>query len=234
MGLGLALGLLAQLTSGLGGADRVRADDRLDPERVPDPALLLDTAEGDVTVRLTELGQGPYVVVPVFTHCRAVCSRVARALKSAWEGVGPEGIPAEVVLVSFDPEDTRADMAHFRDVFGLPRSWHLATVEREEGLRFFSQLGFQWRTLAKRQFDHSGKIFVLTEGLRIASILGPERLTAERLRADVAAAATGASLARRVGTHWVGFFGVGVILLTLTVAVTWDRIRSRRQVSSLP
>jgi hypothetical protein len=109
----------------------------------------------------------------------------------------------------------------------------MATVEREEGLRFFASLGFRWRTLARRQFDHSGKIFVITDELRIASVLGPEQLTPERLGAEVMAARTGASLARRIGTHWLGFFGVGAILLTLLVAVTWDRIRSRRQVAAV-
>lgn len=196
---------------------------------VPDPALMLDTAANGETVLLTEIGPGPYVLVPIFTRCRAVCSLVAQALQSAWGENGPDGVSARIVLVSFDPEDTQADMAHFRELFRLPRSWQLATVEREEGLRLFSSLGFRWRTLTARQFDHSGKIFVLTEDLQIASVLGPEQLTAERLAAEVVAAGSGASLARRIGTHWLGFFGVGVILLTLVVAVTWDRIRSRRR-----
>jgi dolichyl-phosphate-mannose--protein O-mannosyl transferase len=64
--------------------------------------------------------------------------------------------------------------------------------------------------------------------------LGPDQLTAERLGAEVAGATSGASLARRVGTHWVGFFGVGVVLLTLVVAVAWDRVRSRRRAASVP
>jgi cytochrome oxidase Cu insertion factor (SCO1/SenC/PrrC family) len=199
---------------------------------VSDPALMLDTAGAGATVRLTELGEGPYLVVPIFTRCRAVCTLLAKSLKSSWGADGPGDASAQIVLVSFDPEDTQADMAHFRELFDLPPTWRLATLEREEGLRFFSELGFQWRTLSKRQFDHSGKVFVLTDDLRIASILGPEQLTAERMGAEVVAAATGASLARRVGTHWIGFFGVGAILLLLVVAVTWDRMRSRRRVAS--
>jgi cytochrome oxidase Cu insertion factor (SCO1/SenC/PrrC family) len=205
-----------------------RADDLPNPEGIHDPALMLDSVQEGATVKLTDLGEGPYVVAPIFTRCRTVCNVLAKALKSAWESGGPEGTAAQVILVSFDPEDTQADMAHFREVFELPPSWHLATLEREEGLRFFSELGFQWRTLAKRQYDHSGKIFVLTDGLRIASVLGPDQVTAQRLGAEVAAAKTGASLARRIGTHWVGFFGVGVILLGLVVVVTWDKVRSAR------
>lgn len=197
--------------------------------RVPDPALRLDTAAPGAAVPLTELGGGPYIVAPIFTSCRAVCSREAQALHAAWGESGLEGASARVVLISFDPEDTQEDMAHFRELFDLPRSWYLATVEREEGLRFFSRLGFRWRTLSGRQFDHAGKVFVLTEDLRIAAVLGPDQLTSERLEAEVTAARSGASLARRIGTHWMGFFGVGVILLTLVVAVTWDRMRSRRR-----
>jgi cytochrome oxidase Cu insertion factor (SCO1/SenC/PrrC family) len=185
---------------------------------------------------MTELGEGPYVVAPIFTRCQGVCTVVAKRLKSAWGEAGeiarrrePGETAAQIVLVSFDPEDTPEDMARFRETFDLPASWRLATVGREEGLRFFSALGFEWRTLARRQFDHSGKVFVITGGLRIASVLGPDQLTTERLGAEVEAAKSGGSLARRLGTHWVGFFGVGIVLLGLVVAVTWDRMRSRRR-----
>jgi len=221
------------LTAALVWSSAAALPARADAEPIPDAALMLDTTEEGATVRLTELGEGPYVVVPIFTRCRAVCSLVAQALKSAWGENGPDGASARIVLVSFDPEDTQADMAHFRELFQLPRSWYLATVEREEGLRLFSSLGFRWRTLTARQFDHSGKIFVLNGELRIASVLGPDQLTPERLEAEVVAATTGASVARRIGTHWLGFFGVGVILLTLMVAVMWDRMRSRRRMVTL-
>lgn len=196
---------------------------------VDDPVLLLDTLDRGPGVRLTELGPGPYVVVPIFTSCRAVCSRVAKILKSAWEDQGPDGSRARIVLVSFDPRDTREDMAHFRELFDLPRAWYLATMEREDGLSFFSSLGFQWRTLTRRQFDHSGKIFVLDDELRISAVLGPDQLSSERLSAETQAAASGGALARRIGTHWVGFFGVGVVLLSLVVAVTWEKARWTKQ-----
>jgi cytochrome oxidase Cu insertion factor (SCO1/SenC/PrrC family) len=227
-----ALLLLALIAPGPGAAVPVHAADPAKPERATDPALLLDTAMPGDALPLTDLGEGPYVVVPIFTRCRAVCSTVAKTLKSAWGKDGPGGDAAPVVMVSFDPEDSQSDMARFRELFDLPPSWHLATVEREEGLRFFSSLGFQWRTLARRQFDHSGKIFVLTDDLRIASVLGPDQLTSERLEAELAAATSGASLTRLVGTHWIGFFGVGAILLTLAVAVIWERLRYRRQLAA--
>jgi cytochrome oxidase Cu insertion factor (SCO1/SenC/PrrC family) len=232
----LVAGLLAGLVWGAGAAAPARASDPKDGGRVPDPALTLDAAGDGATVRLTELGEGPYVVAPIFTRCRGVCTVVAKRLKSAWgergeigrrRAGGPGGASAQIVLVSFDPEDTPEDMARFRETFDLPASWRLATVGREEGLRFFSALGFEWRTLARRQFDHSGKVFVITDDLRIASVLGPDQLTTERLGAEVEAAKSGGSLARRLGTHWIGFFGVGIVLLGLVLAVTWDRVRSR-------
>jgi cytochrome oxidase Cu insertion factor (SCO1/SenC/PrrC family) len=192
-----------------------------------DPLLMLDTGENEARVRLTQLGPGPYIVAPIFTSCRAVCSTEAKALASAWGPHGPEGARASVVLASFDPEDTPADMAHFRELFELPASWHLATLEREEGLRFFSSLGFRWRTLAERQFEHAGKVFVLTGALKIAAVLGPEQLTTERLAAEVEAARSGPSLLRRIGTHWVGFFGVGSLVLLVLAFVTWDKLTDR-------
>jgi hypothetical protein len=97
----------------------------------------------------------------------------------------------------------------------------LAALEREEGLRFFASLGFQWRTLAERQFEHGGKVFVLTSTLKIAAVLGPERLAAE-----LEAARSRPSLAERIGTHWVGFFGVGSLALLVVVLVAWDKRRT--------
>ena len=224
----LVLALLPWFTVMAEEAESTWSSDLLEEDRLPDPGLMLDTAEEGAAVSLTGLGEGPYVVVPIFTRCRAVCSLVAKSLKSAWGESGPEDVSARIVLVSFDPEDTQADMAHFRDLFDLPSSWSMATMEREEGLRFFASLGFRWRTLARRQFDHSGKVFVLTDELRIASVLGPDQLTPGRLRAEVTAARSGASLARRIGTHWVGFFAVGVVLSLLVAAVTWDKLRADR------
>lgn len=232
LALALVLALVPSPGVGAGEDGPAWSGDLLERDGVPDAELMLDTAGGGTTVSLTGLGEGPYVVVPIFTRCREVCSLMAAALKSAWGESGPEGAAARIVLVSFDPEDTQADMAHFRELFDLPASWFLATIEREEGLRFFASLGFRWRTLARRQFDHAGKVFVLTDDLSIAAVLGPEQLTTKRLAAEVAAAGSGASLARRIGTHWLGFFGVGAILLTLVVAVTWEKIRSRRREGS--
>jgi cytochrome oxidase Cu insertion factor (SCO1/SenC/PrrC family) len=187
---------------------------------------LLGLGTGAAPVQLTGLGPGPYVVVPVFTHCRAVCSVEAKALASAWSRLGPEASGASVVLVSFDPADTPADMAHFRELFRLPASWHLAVLEREEGLRFFASLGFTWRTLGGRQFEHAGRVFVLTRALGIAAVLGPEQLTPDRLAAEIEAARSGPSLARRIGTHWIGFFGVGSLALLVVVLVTWEKLRA--------
>ena len=190
-----------------------------------DPGLYLDTEAGPV--RLSELGPGPYIVAPIFASCRTVCMTEARSLAAAWGASGPPDSPATVLLVSFDPEDEASDLAHFREMFDLPAAWHLARLEREEGLRFFEYLGFRWRTVSERRFDHAGKVFVLNPSLEVTATLGPDQLTAKRLSAEVRAASDGASIVRRLGTHWIGFFGVGSVLLLLLSLVAWERTRTR-------
>lgn len=177
---------------------------------------------------LLQQGPGPYIVVPVFASCRTVCSTESRALAAAWNQLDTrDRVP--VVLVSFDPADGPADMAHFRELFHLPAVWHLAVLEREEGLRFFASLGFRWRTVADRQFEHEGKVFVLTSTLKIAAVLGPDQLTPGRLAAEIEAARSGPSLVRRIGTHWVGFFGVSSLVILVIVLVAWDKLRSEQR-----
>lgn len=204
------------------------ASEREAPDRVPDVALLLDRAEAGRAPRLSELGPGPLLVLPVFTHCRSTCGLMVRRLQAAWGESGPAEARARVLVVSFDPQDTPGDLARFRTLYGLPAAWELAALEREEGLRFFTSLGFQWLTLQNRQFDHAGKLFVLTGDGRRSAVLGADQLTGERLAAELDAAAHGPSLARQIGTHWIGFFGVGIVLLGLTAALSWDHLRGPR------
>jgi cytochrome oxidase Cu insertion factor (SCO1/SenC/PrrC family) len=195
-------------------------------ERVYDAALLLATAGGSEAARLSELGERPLLILPVFTRCRTTCGLMVTRLRSAWGDVGPAGSRAQVLIVSFDSEDTREDLLSFREMYRLPGAWKLATLARDEGTRFFSSLAFQWLTLDDRQFDHAGKLYVLTGSRRIAAVLGPDQLTAERLGAEVDAALQGPSLARRIGSHWIGLFGVGIVISGLLAAVAWDRLRS--------
>jgi hypothetical protein len=210
------------------------ARDAAGPEPVPDAPLLLDPPEGRAVVRVSELGDRPLLLVPIFTRCRGVCGLMVERLGKAWGEAGPEGVQARVLLVSFDPEDTREDLRRFRALHRIPASWKLAVLEREEGLRFFGSLGFRWMSLEGRQFDHAGKLFVLTQARRIAAVLGPEQLTSERLRTEVEAAVHGPSLAHRIGTHWIGFFGVGLVLLGLVASVCWDRLRTGRVLTARP
>lgn len=193
---------------------------------VPDVPLLLDSTQHRTMTRLSDLGDGPILLMPIFTRCRAVCSLMAERLQTAWAVTDPEGLRAKVLLVSFDPQDTLEDLRRFRTLHRVPAAWKLAALEREEGLRFFASLGFRWMSLERRQFDHDGKLFILTHAGEVSAILGPEQLTTERLRAEVDAAIHGPSLARRLGTHWIGFFGVGMVLLGLVVSVYWDRLRT--------
>jgi cytochrome oxidase Cu insertion factor (SCO1/SenC/PrrC family) len=219
------LGLAAAVCGLLGSAWAAGARDL--PERVYDATLVLRSTEGGGGRRLSELGNGVCLLLPVYTRCRSTCELMATRLMAAWGDSGPADAPARVLLVSFDAQDTPEDLRHFSEIFRLPATWTLAVPAPNEGARLFASLGFQWLTLGGRQFDHAGKLFVLTPNWRVAAVLGPDQLSRDRLKAEVEAALHGPTLLRKIGSHWIGFFGVGLVLLLLVSALALDRLRSR-------
>jgi cytochrome c oxidase subunit 1 len=161
-------------------------------EPYPDEARYLDRAVPDVAVecspggalRLSQLwDERPLILAPVFANCAGVCSTFLHSLKAATESAGPPGGAYEVVVVSFDPEDTVRDLARFLrelDVAGNP-AWRFCTASSDGIGRLTRSIGFRFRRdEATGQFDHPAVLVGIDRG-RVARLLPGSPVDPRRL-----------------------------------------------------
>ena len=76
----------------------------------------------------------PVLVTMVFARCAGICSPFLSSLKSAADSVGGLGRDYRVVVLSFDPQDTPADMAVVAKHLGIQNDggWVFATSHPAE------------------------------------------------------------------------------------------------------
>jgi len=125
----------------------------------PLPALaVLD--EQDASRELRVIGAGaPRLLLPVFTRCTGTCPMTAVFLKQA---LAKADAPFRVVVFSFDPADTAADLRDFRQRFALPEEWAVVRSGDPGATKSFLD-GFEFRFMrAGEGFDHPNETFVLS------------------------------------------------------------------------
>jgi cytochrome oxidase Cu insertion factor (SCO1/SenC/PrrC family) len=138
------------------------------PGLVPRSLAVLDERD-----RQQDLGAGgePTLLLPIFTRCAGTCPLTAVALKHAMPGASAD---FRVVLLSFDPRDTAADLRHFRTRFDLPSEWLLVrSVDPAATRELFDDLDFPVMSSGEG-FNHADQTFVLSpKGLWAATLSGP-------------------------------------------------------------
>ncbi len=115
----------------------------------------------------------PVLLTLVFTRCAGICSPFLMSLKSAVDAIGGAGSDYRVVVLSFDPQDTPADMAALARHIGVShsRDWIFGTSNAAEIERIAQSTGFWFQWDAERgQFDHPAMLVGVREG-RIARLL---------------------------------------------------------------
>jgi len=190
------------------------------PGLVPRSLAVLD--EQDRRQNLGATGK-PTLLLPIFTGCAGTCPLTAVALKQAMRGAPMD---FRVVLLSFDPKDTAADLRHFRTRLDLPSEWLLVrSIDAAASRELFDELDFRVMSSGEG-FNHADQTFVLSpKGLWAATLSGPpsrDELISAHLRA-LAADDRGPS--RRLGAwlirpeSWIvlacGGFGVSLGALLL-------------------
>jgi protein SCO1/2 len=115
----------------------------------------------------------PVLLTLVFTRCAGICSPFLMSLKSAVDAIGGVGSDYRVVVLSFDPQDTPADMAALAKHIGVNGNsgWIFGTSTAVEIERVAQATGFwfQWDT-ERGQFDHPAML-VGVRADRIARLL---------------------------------------------------------------
>jgi protein SCO1 len=160
--------------------------------------------------RSTESWKGtPAIVVPIFTRCPLACPMIIGGVKRAAAKAKADAASYRVIVFSFDPRDTPADLHAFRERHHLPLAWTVASASPQDTHRLLDALGVRVAE-AKRTFVHPNVIVALTPELKpVKHLYGTEY--------DVDAALAVA----RGGTDWVGRYGafaLAALILAATLA----------------
>ena len=117
--------------------------------------------------RLSDFAGYPLVLLPVYTRCRTACVANADQLKKALAQSTADPTQFRVMLFSFDPGDTPAVLATYRQRENLPLGWSVGTASAQEVDALLDALGLQ-AAKAGSEFMHSNMVVFLDADLRIA------------------------------------------------------------------
>jgi len=183
----------------------------------------IDIVDDSGRVRSTAEWSGiPTILAPMYTRCPIACPLIASALK---RGVGQSSAAPStyrVVLFSFDPHDTPADLRRFREREGIPLAWTVATAANKgDARRILDAIGYRYGE-AGAYFTHPNEVIALTPDLKTAKALVGTTYGID----DLLAAARG-------GRDWIGRYG-GWILALLLLALLLSAIHLMTLVTARP
>ncbi len=129
-------------------------------------------------VRLSSFfGERPVLLALVYYQCPMLCTQVLNGVEMSLKAISfNPGRDFEVVVVSFDPNDTpelaAAKKRNYLRRYGRPdtaNGWHFLTGEPANIKALTDAAGFRYRwDAASRQFAHASGIFLLTPEGRIS------------------------------------------------------------------
>jgi protein SCO1 len=129
----------------------------------------------------------PVLLTMIFSRCARVCSPFLRSLNSAVSDAGGLGADYRVVVLSFDPQDTVADMQTMASELGLNTNpdWIFGVASPSDIRRLAAATGFwfQWDP-SSRQFDHPSLVATIDRG-RLVRLLAGASVPSASLREGV-------------------------------------------------
>lgn len=139
------------------------------------PNITLSDVEGS-TVQLSELWRRrPVIVTLVFERCFSICPFYLSSLKSAVAAVGGAGEDFDVLVVSFDPADTRESLQRLAERHRLRRQpgWIFALARPTEVRRLAESIGF-WIEGGEdgAPFDHPAMLAAIDRGTVVRLLVG--------------------------------------------------------------
>jgi protein SCO1/2 len=162
------------------------------------------------TRSLDSLQGAPTLLVPMYTRCPLACPTLVASLK---RGVAESAAPADsyrVVLFSFDPRDTPADLRAFREHQRVPLAWTVATARPADARRLMESIGFRW-TDAGGSIFHPNLVVALSPELKAAKYLFGTEFSGREIDAALSIA--------RGGHDWIGRWGAYGLAALLLLAV---------------
>jgi protein SCO1/2 len=157
----------------------------------------------------------PVVIAPLYTRCPLACPLIASALKRAAANANTLPSRYRVIIFSFDPRDTPADLRRFRERHQLPLNWTLATAKPDDIRRLTDSIGFRYATIPGG-FTHPKVVVALTPDLRTARYLFGTNYPAADFDAAISVA--------RGGTDWLTRYAgvaIAVLLFVCTLSIAY-------------
>jgi len=162
----------------------------------PNEELLINQAVPDIPVRtpqgalrLSRLWQSrPLLLTLVYTRCTGICVPFLRSLRAAVNRDGGPGRDYDIVVLSFDPRDTRADLDEAAEELHVRQQpgWTFATAAPADVERLSKAVLFWTRwDAASQQYDHPGLVLAIVHG-RVLRVLTGASVHPARFREMVA------------------------------------------------
>ncbi len=144
-------------------------ESRVVGKRVPGDAVFRD--ESGAPFQLVQLRTDGmrFLLAPLFTSCKHTCAAIAAGVKSALQGV-PEADRPQVVLLSFDPDDTAVGAAEFRKSQDLPKDWRILLGNSQNIALVLDVLDFHPIRSGEAGFLHPNAVFALDSTLQVRGI----------------------------------------------------------------
>ena len=112
----------------------------------------------------------PAILAPVYTRCPTACPLIVAGLKKALAASNARPGTYRVILFSFDPRDTPADLRRFREQHGIPIDWTIASAREPDIRALTDSIGFHYAQTGGG-FAHPNMIVGLTPQLRVSKVL---------------------------------------------------------------
>lgn len=173
------------------------------------PLPAIDIVDDTGGVRSTAEWTGiPTIIAPMYARCPVACPLIAGALKRGVAQSSAAPSTYRIVLFSFDPHDTPADLRHFREREGIPLAWTVAAAANKgDARRMLDAIGYHYGE-AGGYFTHPNEVIALTADLKTAKALVGTNYDID----DLLAAARG-------GRDWIGRYGGWMLALLLLVCL---------------
>lgn len=171
----------------------------------------IDVTDDNGRTRSTTEWRGiPTIVAPMYARCPIACPMIAEGLKKGFADSKTPPTSYRVVLFSFDPKDTPADLHRFRERHKIPLAWSIVSAKPGDARRLLDAIGYQYGD-ANGLFAHPNAVVALTPELKTAKFLFGTSYSGRDLDEALKVA--------RGGTDWIGKYGGWMFALLLLVCL---------------
>jgi len=188
--------------------------------RVPDGRFVDE--RGD-TLRLSDFAGTPLVLSPVFTKCPHACPAITAGLMEALDGLGGVGETFKILTLSFDPDDTPADLRAYREKTGMPQTWSLAVGTTDQVDPVLEAVDFRYAKLDVGGFAHANAVVFLTSELGVSGYVHGLMYTKEEVKAELRAAAGHDSFVGRARPYLLPIAAAFLVVTVLVILLTTRR-----------